>query len=56
MVSENAKKNAGYLQILLMLNTLRDRGIITVEEHEKAQAYYTKLTGADIVLAGAKVF
>ena len=52
MVSEKARKNAGYLQILFRLKKMKDRKVITNEEYEKARAYYRQLTGADVVLAG----
>ena len=50
MVSENAVKNAGYLQIMSILVSLRKKGIITADEYRRAQEYYFKLTGADIVI------
>jgi len=50
MISEKTKKNAGFLQIIMILKSLRDSGIITCAEYAKAQAYYAKVIGADIIL------
>ncbi len=50
MVSENAVKNAGYLQIMSILLSMRKKKIITAEEYHRAQKYYYKLTGADVIL------
>ena len=50
MVSENAVKNAGYLQIMTILVSLRKKGIITTEEYHRAREYYYKLTGADVIM------
>lgn len=50
MVSENAVKNAGYLQIMSILVSLKKKGIITADEYRRAQEYYFKLTGADIII------
>ena len=55
MASENAVKNAGYLQIMEILASLKRKGVITSEEFKRAQKYYFKLTGADIVLTGLTV-
>lgn len=51
MVSEKASKNAGFIQIIITLISLREKGIINPEEYEKAREYYYRLTGADISLA-----
>ena len=51
MVSEKASKNAGFIQIVITLISLREKGIINPEEYEKAREYYYRLTGADISLA-----
>lgn len=51
MVSEKASKNAGFIQIVITLISLREKGIINPEEYEKAREYYYRLTGADISFA-----
>ena len=51
MVSEKASKNAGFIQIVITLITLKEKGIINSEEYENAREYYYRLTGADISLA-----
>ncbi len=50
MVSDKAKQNAGYLQIVLLLKNLLRKSIITKEEYERARNYYITMTGADLVL------
>ena len=56
MASENAVKNAGYLQIMEILASMKRKGVITSEEFKRAQKYYFRLTGADIVLTGLTVY
>jgi len=51
MSQEKTKKNAGYLSILQVLRTLRDTGVISVREFDKAREFYSTLTGADLVLS-----
>ena len=52
MVSEKAKNNAGYLSILAILGHLKEIGVISKEEFDRAREYYTRLTGADIFVPG----
>jgi hypothetical protein len=52
MISEQAKKNAGYLSILQVLRQLFKQGIITRKEYLNAKEFYARLTGADIVSVG----
>ncbi len=50
MLAENATKNANYIKMVSVLKSLREDGIITRIEYQKAKKYYKKLTGADIII------
>lgn len=51
MITETRTKSANYLQIITVLRHLREKGVITEKEYDKAKKYYKTLTGADIVIA-----
>lgn len=50
MVTDTLHKSATYLRIVSMLSSVRDKGLITAEEYDRAKQYYKKLTGADLII------
>ena len=44
-------KSANYLFIVAVLKSMREGGVITQAEYERAKRYYQKLTGSDLVIA-----
>ena len=51
MLSNKNTKNANFLFIVDMLKDILAQELSTEKEYARAKKYYTKLTGADIVLA-----
>ena len=43
-------KGANYLFIVAILKSMRDTGVITSAEYERAKRYYQKLTGSDLFI------
>lgn len=52
MIAEKTKQNANYYKIVNVLRSLLNAGTITKKEYNRAKAYYQKLTGADMIIAG----
>lgn len=52
MIAEKTKQNANYFLIVTILRSLLNSGEISKNEYTRAKAYYKKLTGADMVIAG----
>ena len=52
MIAEKTKQNANYFRIVTILRSLLSAGTITKKEYNRAKAYYQKLTGADMIIAG----
>ena len=50
MTVENKTKSANYLNIISVLQQLKNKGCINEKEYARAKQYYRKLTGADIVI------
>ena len=50
--AEKTKQNANYFRIVTILRSLLNSGEISKNEYTRAKAYYKKLTGADMVIAG----
>ena len=50
MLVKNAKANMGFLQIMQFLKGLRRSGLITKEEYDRGEAYYRRLTKAEIIV------
>ena len=50
MLSKVQTKSANYLCIVAVLKALRERGYINDKEYARAKKYYSKLTGADIMI------
>ena len=50
MLVKNAKANMGFLQIMQFLKELRRSGLITKEEYDRGEAYYRRLTKAEIIV------
>ena len=50
MTVENKTKSANYLNIISVLQHLKNKGCINEKEYAIAKQYYRKLTGADIVI------
>ena len=50
MTVENKTKSANYLNIIAVLQQLKNKGCINEKEYARAKQYYKKLTGADIVI------
>ena len=46
-----ADKSANYLFIVAVLKSMREGGVITLAEYERAKRYYQKLAGSDLVIA-----
>lgn len=51
MIAENTTKNINFVRIVYVLKYMRDGGHITASEYDRAKTYYSKLTGADIIIA-----
>ena len=50
MITMSQTKSANYL-IVAVLKSMREGGVITLAEYERAKRYYQKLTGSDLVIA-----
>ena len=50
-IATSQTKSANYLFIVAVLKSMRDGGVITPAEYERAKRYYQKLTGSDLVIA-----
>lgn len=50
MTVENKTKSANYLNIIAVLQHLKNKGCINEKEYARSKQYYRKLTGADIVI------
>ena len=50
MITACQSKSASFLRIIVVLQRLRDQGVITEIEYQRAKQYYKRLTGADIVV------
>ena len=46
-----ADQECNYLFIVAVLKSMREGGVITLAEYERAKRYYQKLTGSDLVIA-----
>ena len=51
MIPMSQPKSANYLFIVVVLKSMRNSGVITAAEYERAKRYYQKLTGSDLVIA-----
>lgn len=51
MIAVSQTKSANYLFIVAVLKAMREGGVITQAEYERAKRYYQKLTGSDLVIA-----
>lgn len=51
MIAVSQTKSANYLFIVAVLKSMREGGVITQAEYERAKRYYQKLTGSDLVIA-----
>ena len=51
MIAVSQTKSANYLFIVAVLKSMREGGVITLAEYERAKRYYRKLTGSDFVIA-----
>ena len=51
MITMSQTKSANYLFIVAVLKSMREGGVITLAEYERAKRYYQKLTGSDLVIA-----
>ena len=51
MIAVSQTKIANYLFIVAVLKSLREGGVLTQAEFERAKRYYQKLTGSDLVIA-----
>ena len=51
MIAVSQTKSANYLFIVAVLKSIREGGVITLAEYERAKRYYRKLTGSDLVIA-----
>ena len=51
MITMSQTKSANYLFIVAVLKSMREGGVITLAEYERAKRYYRKLTGSDLVIA-----
>ena len=50
MITMSQTKSANYLFIVAVLKSMREGGVITLAEYERAKRYYQKLTGSDLVI------
>ena len=50
MITACQSSSANFLRIIVILQRLRDQGVITEIEYQRAKQYYKRLTGADIVV------
>ena len=50
MITACQSKSVSFLRIIVVLQRLRDQGVITEKEYQRAKQYYKQLTGADIVV------
>ncbi len=50
MITACQSKSASFLHIIVVLQKLRDQGVITEIEYQRAKQYYKRLTGADIIV------
>lgn len=50
MRTETQIKSANYLHIITVLRSLKERGVITQKEYDRAKRYYKKLTGSDLCI------
>ena len=50
-ITMSQTKSANYLFIVVVLKSMRNSGVITAAEYERAKRYYQKLTGSDLVIA-----
>ncbi|MFB2022935.1 hypothetical protein ACEVJL_15955 [Pseudoflavonifractor sp. P01025] len=55
MITMSQTKSANYLFIVAVLKSMREGGVITLAEYERAKRYYQKLTGSDLVIADYEV-
>ena len=55
MITMSQTKSANYLFIVVVLKSMRNSGVITAAEYERAKRYYQKLTGSDLVIADSDV-
>ena len=51
MIAVSQTKSANYLFIVAVLTSMRDGGVITPAEYERATRDYQNLPGSDLVLA-----
>lgn len=51
MITMSQTKSANYLFIVAVLKSMREGGVITLTEYERAKRYYQKLIGSDLVIA-----
>lgn len=50
MLTETQVKSANYLHLITVLRSLREKGVITPKEYDRAKKYYKKLTGSDLCI------
>ena len=55
MITMSQTKSANYLFIVAVLKSMREGGVITLAEYERAKRYYQKLAGSDLVIADKEV-
>ena len=51
MITMSQTKSANNLFIVAVLKSMREGGVITLAEYERAKRYYQKLAGSDLVIA-----